>query len=79
MSMYSHTQTREHMRRAETQFQSFVAVHNEHVLSIVVELVMQLLLIGALLALIMFLAAAYARAVVHFTSLMWMHVQDEHT
>jgi len=77
MSMYSHIQTRERKRRAEDQVESFVAVHNEHVFSIIVELVMQLLLIGALLAVIMLLAAAYARAVVHFTSLMWVHVQDE--
>jgi hypothetical protein len=77
MSMYSHTQTHEQKHREEDQFESFVVVHNEHVFTIIVELVMQLLFIGALIAGIMFLAAAYARAVVHFTTMMWDIAQDE--
>jgi fructose-1,6-bisphosphatase/inositol monophosphatase family enzyme len=71
MSMYSHLETREHKRRTEDAFESFVSVHSEHLCAIVVELVLQLVLIGALICALAFLAAAYARAVVHFTSMMW--------
>lgn len=71
MSMYSHTQTREHKRRSENEFESLVAVHSDHVFAIIVELVMQILFILALIIGVMFVGVAYARAVVHFTSMMW--------
>jgi len=79
MSMYWHTQTREQKRLEQDEFERFIVVHSEHVLLVIVELVMQVLFIGALMACIMFLAAAYAHAVVHFTSAMWVRVHDEPT
>lgn len=79
MSMYSYTQTQEHKRRTEDAFQTFVVVHSEHILEIIIEIVMQVLIIGALICGVSFMAVAYARAVVHFTSMMWVAVQDEPT
>lgn len=77
MSMYSQIQTPEHKRHTEDTFQTFVVVHSEHLFSIIVELVMQLIFIGTVIGGVGFLAAIYARAVVHFTSMMWITVQDE--
>ena len=77
MSMYSHIQTHEHKRHTEDAFKAFVVVHSEHLCSIVVELVMQLVLIGTVIGGVAFLATLYARAVLHLTSMMWMAVQDE--
>jgi hypothetical protein len=79
MSMYTYTQTPEHKRRSEDEFQTFMVVHSEHILTLIIELVMQAFIIGALIGGVSFMAAAYARAVVRFTSVMWTAVQDEPT
>jgi len=79
MSMYTYTQTREHKRHAENMFQTLIGVHSEHVFTVIVELVMQFLFLGALIGGISYIASVYARAVVHFTSVLWAAVQDEPT
>lgn len=77
MSMYTYTQTREHKRHAENMFQTLIGVHSEHVLTVIVELVMQFLFLGAGIGGISFIVSVYVRAVVHFTSVMWAAMRNE--
>ena len=65
MSMYSSAHTREQQHREDSVFQSFVGLHSERLVSVVVELIFQLVLIGVILCGMAVLALACA--VVHFT------------
>ena len=67
MSMYAHVHSRE-----DKAFHTFVGLHSEHrseyLVSVVVELVLHLVFIGAILCGIAFLASAYVHSLMHLIS-----------